>query len=85
MDVYMDAVFFPNMLKDKQVLMQEGWHYHLDSADSDLIYRGVVYNEMKGVFSSPDSQLERHVMENLFPRYDLWRRIWRGSPTTFQI
>ncbi len=67
MDVYLDAVFFPNMLKDKQVLMQEGWHYHLDSADSDLIYRGVVYNEMKGVFSSPDSQLERHVMENLFP------------------
>ena len=67
MDVYLDAVFFPNMLKDKQVLMQEGWHYHLDSADGELTYRGVVYNEMKGVFSSPDSQLERHVMDNLFP------------------
>lgn len=67
MDVYLDAVFFPNMLKDKQVLMQEGWHYDMDSPDSELTYRGVVYNEMKGVFSSPDSQLERHVMDNLFP------------------
>lgn len=67
MDVYLDAVFFPNMIKDKQVLMQEGWHYHLDSADDDLTYRGVVYNEMKGVFSSPDSQMERHVMDALFP------------------
>lgn len=47
--------------------MQEGWHYHLDSADSELTYRGVVYNEMKGVFSSPDSQMERHVMDALFP------------------
>lgn len=67
MDVYLDAVFFPNMLKDKEVLMQEGWHYDMDSPDSPLTYRGVVYNEMKGVFSSPDAQLERHVMANLFP------------------
>lgn len=67
MDVYLDAVFFPNMLKDKEVLMQEGWHYHLDKSDDPLTYRGVVYNEMKGVFSSPDAQLERHVMANLFP------------------
>lgn len=67
MDVYLDAVFFPNMLKDKEVLMQEGWHYEMASADSSLTYSGVVYNEMKGVFSSPDAQLERHVMDNLFP------------------
>lgn len=67
MDVYLDAVFFPNMLTDKQVLMQEGWHYEMESPDSPLTYCGVVYNEMKGVFSSPDSQLERHVMDNLFP------------------
>lgn len=67
MDVYLDAVFFPNMLKDKEVLMQEGWHYEMESADSPLTYSGVVYNEMKGVFSSPDAQLERHVMDNLFP------------------
>ena len=67
MDVYLDAVFFPNMLTDEQVLMQEGWHYELESPDAPLTYCGVVYNEMKGVFSSPDSQLERRVMENLFP------------------
>lgn len=67
MDVYLDAVFFPNMLTDKEVLMQEGWHYEMESADSPLTYSGVVYNEMKGVFSSPDAQLERHVMDNLFP------------------
>jgi len=67
MDVYLDAVFFPNMLTDEEVLMQEGWHYDLESPEAPLTYRGVVYNEMKGVFSSPDSQMERHVMENLFP------------------
>ena len=67
MDVYLDAVFFPNMLRDPQVLMQEGWHYDMDAPDAPLTYRGVVYNEMKGVFSSPDSLMERHVMENLFP------------------
>ena len=55
------------MLTDEQVLMQEGWHYELESPDAPLTYCGVVYNEMKGVFSSPDSQLERRVMENLFP------------------
>lgn len=67
MDVYLDAVFFPNMLTDKAVLMQEGWHYEMESPDAPLSYSGVVYNEMKGVFSSPDAQLERRVMTNLFP------------------
>ncbi len=67
MDVYLDAVFFPNMLQDEQILMQEGWHYEMETPEAPLTYRGVVYNEMKGVFSSPDAQLERHVMENLFP------------------
>ena len=67
MDVYLDAVFFPNMLKDNEILMQEGWHYDMDSADAPLTYRGVVYNEMKGAFSSPDALMERRVMENLFP------------------
>lgn len=67
MDVYLDAVFFPNMLKDPQVLMQEGWHYEMTSPEDPLAYSGVVYNEMKGVFSSPDALLERRTMENLFP------------------
>ena len=67
MDVYLDAVFFPNMLHDEQILMQEGWHYEMATPEEPLTYCGVVYNEMKGVFSSPDAQLERRIMENLFP------------------
>lgn len=67
MDVYLDAVFFPKMLTDLEVLMQEGWHYELDSADDPLMYSGVVYNEMKGVYSSPDAYLERRTMDHLFP------------------
>lgn len=47
--------------------MQEGWHYELDNADDELTYKGVVYNEMKGVYSSPDSILETHMMADLFP------------------
>ena len=68
MDVYLDAVFFPNMLHDSEVLMQEGWHYDMDSPQAPLTYRGVVYNEMKGAFSSPDAQMGWHVMTDLFPQ-----------------
>ena len=57
MDVYLDAVFFPNFLKDPQILQQEGWHYELEEKNGPLTYSGVVYNEMKGVFSSPDSHI----------------------------
>lgn len=67
MDVYMDAVFHPNSVKDPRILQQEGWHYELPDPDGELTYNGVVYNEMKGVFSSPDSVLERHIMHALFP------------------
>ena len=48
-------------------MMQEGWHYELDSVDDELTYKGVVFNEMKGVYSSPDSVLERELMHSLFP------------------
>ena len=57
MDVYLDAVFHPRVAEDPQIVMQEGWHYELDSVDDELTYKGVVYNEMKGVFSSADSIL----------------------------
>lgn len=67
MDVYLDAVFFPNMVHDPEILMQEGWHYELEDLQGDLTYKGVVYNEMKGVFSSPDAILEHKMMETLFP------------------
>ena len=59
MSVYLDAVFYPNFKHDPQILMQEGWHYHLENAEDELIYKGVVYNEMRGAFSQPESELYR--------------------------
>lgn len=67
MDVYLDAVFYPNIFKEKKIFMQEGWHYELEDVDSDLKINGVVYNEMKGAFSSPDDVLDRAVLNTLFP------------------
>lgn len=67
MDVYLDAVFYPRAANDPEILMQEGWHYELDSIDDELTYKGVVFNEMKGVYSSPDSVLERELLHELFP------------------
>ncbi len=65
MDVYLDAVFYPNL--DENTLRQEGWHYELDAPDRDMTYKGVVYNEMKGAYSSPDSLLYEHSQQSLFP------------------
>lgn len=67
MGVYMDAVLFPNIYKEKKIFEQEGWHYELEDKDGELKYNGVVYNEMKGAFSSPESVLERYTMNSLFP------------------
>lgn len=67
MEVYLDAVFYPNIYKNKEILMQEGWHYDLESKEDELTYKGVVYNEMKGAFSSPEGVLMRKVQETLFP------------------
>lgn len=67
MDVYLDAVFYPLLYQNNYTLRQEGWHYNLDTPESELSYNGVVYNEMKGVYSSPDAYLEREAMKALFP------------------
>lgn len=67
MDVYMDAVLNPNIYTRKQIFMQEGWHYELDSVDAPLTYNGVVYNEMKGAYSSPDDVLSRYCLNSLYP------------------
>lgn len=67
MHVYLDAVFYPAIYEHEEIFRQEGWHYELDSVDGELHYNGVVYNEMKGVFSSPSQQLARTVMNSLFP------------------
>lgn len=65
--VYLDAVFRPKLYTDPQILEQEGWHYHLENAEDDLIYKGVVYNEMKGATASPDSQLYDQLSSQLYP------------------
>ncbi len=65
--VYMDAVFFPRVLKEKKIFMQEGWHYELPDLDSEITINGVVYNEMKGAYSSADSLLSSYIMFSLFP------------------
>lgn len=67
MNVYMDAVFYPNMKERREIFEQEGWHYEMDSEEAPLTINGVVYNEMRGVFSSPDQQLDRLVQKTLFP------------------
>lgn len=67
MDVYLDAVLHPNIYKEEKIFMQEGWHYELDSVDDELTYNGVVYNEMKGAFSSPEDVLDRETRKLLFP------------------
>lgn len=67
MHVYLDAVFYPNIYKKEEIFRQEGWNYHLDKKEGPLKYNGVVYNEMKGAFSSPDDVLEREIMNSLFP------------------
>lgn len=65
MHVYLDAVFYPNIYKEPKIMMQEGWHYELDSEEGELSYNGVVYNEMKGAFSSPDDVLMRKIQSSL--------------------
>lgn len=67
MDVYLDAVFHPDITKYKEIFMQEGWHYELESEDAPLKINGVVYNEMKGAYSSPDEILQTAIAQALFP------------------
>ena len=67
MDVYMDAVLHPAIYREPKIFRQEGWHYELHSPEEPLAINGVVYNEMKGAFSSPDEVLERYCQAALFP------------------
>lgn len=64
-DVYLDAVFYPRI--SPEILMQEGWHYELENPEDDLKFKGVVFNEMKGAFSSPDNVLFESSRAALFP------------------
>ncbi|HEY5537065.1 MAG TPA: insulinase family protein [Acetobacterium sp.] len=67
MDVYLDAVFYPNIYQNPYTFKQEGWHYHIENLDDPIIYNGVVYNEMKGAFSDPEEVLQNKIFESLYP------------------
>lgn len=67
MDVYLDAVFYPNIYRNENIFLQEGWNYQIEDPKDEIVYNGVVYNEMKGAFSSPDDVNERMILNSLFP------------------
>lgn len=67
MHVYLDAVFYPNIYMKEEIFCQEGWSYQLESPEEELVYNGVVYNEMKGALSTPEEVLEEVNMNSLFP------------------
>lgn len=67
MGVYMDAVFHPNIYRYQEIFQQEGWHYELEDKYAPITINGVVYNEMKGAFSSPDDVIQREILNSLFP------------------
>jgi hypothetical protein len=69
-DVYLDAVLHPRCISDKRTFEQEGWHLELDDPADPLTYKGVVFNEMKGVYSSPDSHFYRVVQQVSIPGND---------------
>lgn len=66
-NVYADAVFHPRAIEDPMVLSQEGWHLELEDLNDPITFKGVVFNEMKGVYSSPDSLLSRESQRSIFP------------------
>ncbi len=67
MDVYLDGVFHPNICWNDKIMRQEGWHYEIEDADSPIVINGVVYNEMKGEYSQPESLLDAMTWKALFP------------------
>jgi len=67
MHVYLDAVFQPLIYDDPRILNQEGWHHEMTETDGPVVYKGVVYNEMKGAYSSPARELGYQIDKNLFP------------------
>lgn len=69
MDVYLDAVFYPNIYHNPKIFEQEGWHYELFDKKQPITIKGVVYNEMKGVFSTPEQRLNRSIQSALFPNH----------------
>lgn len=79
MDVYLDAVFYPRIYEKPEIFMQEGWHYEIMDKDSPIEYKGVVYNEMRGAYSSAESLLSERISESLFPD-TIYRHSSGGDP-----
>ncbi|WMM25491.1 insulinase family protein [Tissierella sp. MB52-C2] len=67
MDVYLDAVLYPKIYEIPDIFMQEGWHHELFSKEDKITYKGVVYNEMKGAYSSPETILRANIAKSLYP------------------
>ena len=67
MDVYMDAVLYPKIYEIPNIFMQEGWHHELFNKEDNITYKGVVYNEMKGAYSSPEEILAENIAKSLYP------------------
>lgn len=67
MDIYLDAVLFPRIKDEPRIFKREGWHYALETADSELVINGIVYNEMKGAYSTPTRQMDYYINKTLFP------------------
>lgn len=67
MDVYLDAVFFPRIYEEPKIFAQEGWHYELFNEEDPIVYKGVVYNEMQGAYSSPERILGDEIDKSLYP------------------
>lgn len=81
MHVYLDAVFCPLIYEKKEIFMQEGWHYHIEEEKDPIIYKGVVYNEMKGALSNPERILANTISKSLFP-HSIYRYESGGDPET---
>lgn len=79
MHVYLDAVLFPLLYNDERILQQEGWHHELTDDESPVVYKGVVYNEMKGAFSNPQRELRYQMLRNIFPD-NVYGRESGGTP-----
>lgn len=78
-EVYLDSVFQPNIYKQQEIFEQEGWHYELQHLEEELIYKGVVYNEMKGSYSSPTTVLMDRIKKSLYPD-TIYRHSSGGDP-----
>lgn len=79
MDVYLDAVFHPRIYEMPEIFMQEGWHYEIMDKEDPIVYKGVVYNEMRGAYSSAESLLIERISQSLFPD-TIYRHSSGGDP-----